>query len=134
MRSQKCTKGELKEILLTKVNDWIEHGDTPEEAIGKLTEKQYDFLIDQGVDFDSLLMTPEEIKSANKVKRSPRSLSPNGYNKKYPQEKQDLYNGIVDYIKAQGAEIIPREKCNYRDLDFVIQGTVYRIVLSNPKK
>lgn len=133
MPQRKCTKAELKQILLDKVNKWINEGNTPEEAIEKLTLKQYDFLIDQGVDFDNLLLTPEQRKNVSLAKRAPRSCSPNGYNKKYPESKQALYNALVDFIKTQGAEVIPREKQNYRDLDFTIQGTVYKIVLSNPR-
>lgn len=126
-------KAEQKYLLLKKVNDWLEAGDSPETAIEKLTPRQYDFLIDQGVDFDALLLTPEQIANSKTVKRAGRSCSPNGYNKKYPQEKQDLYNGLVDYLKAQGANIVPREKQNYRDIDFSINNTAYRIVLSNPR-
>ena len=59
---KRLTKAELTEVLLKKVNDWIEGGDSPEDAVGRLTDKQYDFLIDQGVDFDSLLLTPEQLK------------------------------------------------------------------------
>ena len=134
MATHRQSKDELKSILLAKVSQWIDHGDTPEQAIEKLTPRQYDFLIDQGVGFDALLLTPEQLKNAQTVKRAARSPSPGGYNKKYPQSKQDLYNGIVAYIQTQGAEVVPREKPNYRDLDFTINGTAYRIVLSNPRK
>lgn len=133
-QKRKLSKAELKAVLLAKVNQWIDEGCSPDDAIGKLTERQYDFLIDQGVDFDALLLTPEQLQNVKEVKRVHRACSPNGYNKKYPQNKQDLFNGIVEYVKTQGAEIIPREKQNFRDLDFTIQGTAYKIVLSNPRK
>ena len=61
---KRLTKAELTEVLLKKVSDWIDSGDSPEDAVGKLTDKQYDFLIDQGVDFDNLLLTPEQLKNA----------------------------------------------------------------------
>ena len=131
---KRLSKTELKSVLLAKVDAWIKSGNTPEDAIGKLTERQYDFLIDQGVDFDALLLTPEQLANTHSLIRAGRSCSPNGYNKKYPQSKQDLYNGIVEFVKTQGAEVIPREKLNYRDLDFIINGIAYRIVLSNPRK
>lgn len=131
---KRLSKEELKSVLLAKVDEWIKSGDTPENAIGKLTERQYDFLIDQGVNFDALLLTQEQLANAQTIKRVNRSCSPNGYNKKYPQSKRDLYNNIVEFIKSQGAEIIPREKLNYRDLDFILKGTAYKIVLSNPRK
>lgn len=127
------SKAELCEILLKRVQDSIASGDTAEQAIGKLSERQYDFLIDQGIDFDKLLLTPEQLKTVQTVKRASRTVKPGGYNKKYPQSKQDLYNGIAEYIKSQGATITPHEKCNFRDLDFTIEGTAYRIVLSNPR-
>ena len=128
------SKTELKNVLLEKVNKWISDGNTPEQAIEKLTEKQYDFLIDMGIDFDNLLLTPEQRANARTLSRASRQTFPNGYNKKYPQSKQDLYNSLVAFIESQNAKIIPREKPNYRDLDFTIGETAYRIVLSNPRK
>ncbi|MBP9987933.1 MAG: hypothetical protein KBT46_00390 [Ruminococcus sp.] len=131
--NKRPSKAELKEILIKKLNEWMGNGDTPEQAVEKLTIKQYDFLIDQGVDFDNLLLTPEQRANAKTLKRSARSCSPNGYNKKYPQSKQDLYNNILCYIKEQGATIIEPKKVNYRDLDFVLNNVTYKIVLSNPR-
>ena len=64
---KRLTKAELTEVLLKKVSDWIDGGDSPEDAVGKLTDKQYDFLIDQGVDFDNLLLTPEQLKNAQSI-------------------------------------------------------------------
>ena len=94
---RRATKAELRDILLNKLNSWVEQGDTPEQAIERLTLRQYDF------------------------------------HKKYPQAKQDLYNGLVEYLTAQGAEIIPLERQNFRDLEFTLAGTKYKIVLSNPR-
>lgn len=129
----KLTKAELKTELLRRLSEWIDGGSTPAEAVERLTLRQYDFLVDMGVDFDQLLLTPEQIKNAQSIKRAPRSLSPNGYNKKYPQTKQELYNGIVEYLQTQKADIVPREKQNYRDIDFTLNGVKYRIVLSLPR-
>ena len=129
MESHKLTKKELKTVLLNKVSKWIDEGNTPEEAIGKLTEKQYDFLIDEGVDFDGCLLTPEQKKTISALKRPPRPKFPQGYNKKYPKEKQDLYNAIAEYIASIGGDVIPREKQNFRDLDFVLQGTAYSMAI-----
>lgn len=132
---KRLTKAELTEVLLKKVNDWIEGGDSPEDAVGRLTDKQYDFLIDQGVDFDSLLLSPEQLKNAQSImgKQAGRRKGMK-YNKKYPQSKQDLFNGIVEYLQGQGAEIMPAERQNFRDLDFTLNGVHYKIVLSNPRK
>lgn len=127
------TKAELTKVLLDKVNRWIAQGDTPEEAIGKLTARQYDFLIDQDVNFDNLILTPEQLAAVTELKRAPRTVKPGGYNNKYPQAKQDLYNSIAQFLTEQGATIKPREKDNFRDLDFTLNGTIYRIVLSNPR-
>ncbi len=132
-QQRRATKAELVKILTDKVNQWISNGDSPETAVGKLTERQYDFLIDQGVDFDSLLLTPEQRKNAQTIKRAGRSKSPNGYNKKYPKSKQELYNGIVEYIRTKADTVTLPQKANYRDLDFTIDGTKYKIVLSNPR-
>lgn len=130
---RKATKAELVKILTGKVEQWINEGIPPDEAIGRLSERQYDFLIDQNVDLDKYLLTPEQIKATHELRKAPRRCSPNGYNKKYPQSKQDLYNGLVTYIQSQGATIQPREKQNFRDLDFTIGETHYKIVLSNPR-
>lgn len=130
---RKLSKAELVDVLKGKLDEWIKGGCTPEEAVEKLTIKQYDFLIDQGVDLDNYLLTPEQIQNTRTVKRAPRRLSPDGYNKKYPKSKQELYNGIVEYLQTQGAEIIPRDKCNYRDIDFMLNGVHHKIVLSNPR-
>lgn len=131
---RRSSKADRKAELLKRLDQWMREGDTPEEAIEKLTPAQYDFLIDCDVDLDSLLLTPEQQKAAKAVMKAPRTCKPGGYNKKYPQAKQDLYNALVEFVQAHGGEIQPREKANFRDLDFTIQGTAYRIVLSNPRK
>lgn len=128
------SKKDRIDALLARVNGWLAEGNTIDEALEKLTPKQYDFLIDNDIDFDALQFTPEQLKAISQVKKAQRTVKPGGYNKVYPQSKQDLYNGIVAYVQSQGAEIIPREKTNFRDLDFTIDGTRYKIVLSNPRK
>lgn len=131
---KRSSNKERKENLLKRLSDWIESGDTPEKAIERLTLKQYDFLIDQGVDLDALLLTPEQLKNLEKgVQPRERRKSPNGYNKKYPEEKQHLYRCIQILLEGMEAQIIPRDKPNYRDLDFIWNGKKYKIVLSEPR-
>lgn len=131
---RRATKAELTQILLGKVNQWVEEGCTPEEAIERLTPKQYDFLIDQGVNLDNLILTPEQQKAAQTIMASQAGRRKGmKYNKKYPQAKQDLYNSLMEHLEGMGASIIPAERCNFRDLDFTLDGTKYRIVLSNPR-
>lgn len=127
------TKKERVAYLLNLLDKWQKEGLTAEEAIEKLTIKQYDFLIDAEVNLDNLILTTEQQNAIREITKAPRRLSPNGYNKKYPESKQGLYNSIVDHLTAQGATIEPREKQNYRDLDFTLAGVKYRIVLSNPR-
>lgn len=117
--------------LLAQVSENMKNGDTAEEALEKLTPAQYDFLIDQDIDFDTLLLSPEQIKAISKVTRSPR---PTGlvYNKKYPRERQDLYKVLTKCIEDYGADEVQLNK-NFRDLDFKINGVKYKIVLSNPR-
>ena len=128
------SKQDLCNALLRKLDEWMKAGDTPMEAVEKLSVRQYDFLVDYGIDLDNLMLTPEQLEAVKEVKKATRTCKPGGYNKKYPQAKQDLYNSLVECVQSLGAEISPREKPNYRDLDFTIQGTAYRIVLSNPRK
>jgi hypothetical protein len=126
------SKKDLANALLLRLDQWQKEGDTPEEAIEKLTLKQYDFLIDYGVNLDNLILTTEQQKAVTAITSAgrPKGLT---YNKKYPQSKQDLFTAIETFIQSQGATIQPREKTNYRDLDFEISGIKYRIVLSNPR-
>jgi hypothetical protein len=123
---------DLETALLTRIDQWIKEGCTPEEALEKLTIKQYDFLIDRDVNLDNLTMTSEQQKAVKEVMRSAR---PTGltYKKKYPESKQELYRNLVEFVKAQGGVIHEREKMNFRDLDFDLNGVHNRIVLSNPR-
>lgn len=131
---KRASKADRKNALLAKFQEWLNNGDTAEEAIARFTPAQYDFLIDCDVDFDSLTMTPQQLATVKAMTKAPRTVKPGGYNKQYPQEKQDLYNALVALIESRGGEIQPRQKQNFRDLDFTIQGTAYKIVLSNPRK
>jgi hypothetical protein len=127
------SKKDLANALLHRLDTWIKEGDSPEEALERLTVRQYDFLIDYGVNLDNLILTTEQQQAIQAITKSPRRLSPNGYNKKYPQSKQELYSGLVEHLQAQSATIHEREKQNYRDLDFTLNGVHYRIVLSQPR-
>ena len=127
------TKDDRARILLNQLNSWIAEGLSGEDAIAKLSINQYDFLIDYGVNLDDMLLSKEQQQNIHEVKKVRRSPSPQGYNKKYPEQKQQLYNHIVEAVKSFGGEIIPREKQNFRDLDFNVNGTKYKIVLSNPR-
>jgi len=127
------SKKDLANALLKRLDEWQKEGCTAEEAIEKLTLKQYDFLIDYGVNLDNLILTPEQQKAVDTMKKSARPTFANGYNKKYPQSKQDLYNALVNFVTEHGATVQEREKINFRDLDFTIGETAYRIVLSQPR-
>lgn len=126
-------KKEHIQKLLNFINKSIREGNTPDEAIGKLSMKQYDFLIDNDVNLDKLLLTADQQKTLNEIKRTPRKVFENGYNKKYPLSKQELYNSIVLFLKSQNATIQEREKQNYRDIDFIVNNERYKIVLSQPR-
>ena len=130
------SKEQLANILVNKCLEYIAQGHTADEAIEKLSARQYDFLCDykEGVYLDKI--RPET--AAEKAVRSDmanagRKPREGGYNKKYPEPKKALYTAIMEKVTELGAEIIPREKQNFRDLDFVLDGTHYRIVLSNPR-
>ena len=131
---RRLTKAELVAKLTEKIEFAIRNGATPEQALDALTVKQYDFLIDNGFNPDSLTLTAEQQEAVKQLVKAGRPKFPNGYSKKYPEAKQALFQGIIAHLTAQGAEIIPREKENFRDLDFTIEGKHYRIVLSSPRK
>jgi len=135
-RQRPRTKKEQATYLLNCVNKWIREGATPEKALERLTVKQYDLLCDYEGDYlDKLTMTTEQIADTKKLLRegAGRQLFPNGYNKKYPKDKQELYKKIVDFLAEQGADIKPREKENYRDIDFSVNGKNYKIIMSCPR-
>ena len=127
------SKQDLENALLKKLDEWIKSGDTPEQALEKLSMRQYDFLIERDVNLDNLILTTEQRAAIRAITKASRTCKPGGYDKKYPQAKRELYQNMVEFITAQGAEVVPRDKQNYRDLDFTLNGTVYKIVLSNPR-
>lgn len=101
-----------------------------------ITLAQYDFLCDNGIDLDKLILSPENYQNmkALMAKGVGRPLFPNGYDKKYPPKKREFYEKLAAFIKAEGGIIEPREKCNYRDIDFTWQDETWRIVFSKPTK
>lgn len=123
-----------KEEILASLYNMIDGGKSPVEAVESIPLEDYDFLVDTGFDTDQLLLTAEQRKAAQEVKAVKRGLSPNGYNKKYPKEKQNLYNSVLEHIVGIGGVVIPREKENYRDLDFTLNNKKYKIVVSEPRK
>ena len=130
---KRSSKKDRIDALQASLKRWVSEGCTPQQAIDKLTPAQFDFLIDNDVNLDSYSLTPEQIKNVKEITRSARRLSPDGYNKKYPLEKQVLYNDIVKMLVSQGALVQERAKPNYRDLDFTLNNVKYKIVLSNPR-
>lgn len=133
-KPHKASKKDRADILLKKIKEWQAEGLKGDDLLEKLSPAQYDFLLDYGINLDHIIYTDEQLKITNEIKRSKRSLSPNGYNKKYPQAKQDLYNGLEQYLISLGAETQRPQKENYRDLSFKLQDTQYKIVLSNPRQ
>ena len=127
------SKGQYAEFLKNILKGHKAKGLSAEECIEKLTDKQYDFLADYD-DFLDVFMDNKVLTSSNVGEKRQRRLSPEGYNKIYPQEKMDLFNAISKYVCDLGATIIPKSKENYRDLDFTLNGKHYKIVLSNPRK
>lgn len=127
------SKSDRVKSILDALSKHIERGLSNEEALEKLSIAQYDFLLDNNVNLDALTLTPQQIEAINIVKKSPRPTFPNGYKKKYPASKMELFGKLEIFVKENGGQIVPREKNNFRDLDFEIDGTKYKIVLSNPR-
>lgn len=126
------SKKERLNILLEKIDNWLLDGWTMEEiAIGKLSEKQWDFLVDSGVDTDNYVLTAEQkanLKAINQETKKARAVGLN-YKKQYPQNRQDLFNNLIQFLTTQGATIQEREKTNFRDVAFEIDGKKYSIIL-----
>jgi len=132
-RKRPMTKQQRIEYLLNCINKWVNEGLSTEEAVAKLTIKQYDFLIDNDIDLDALVLTPQQLKVAKAVRKMPRPNFPNGYNKKYPESKQEIFNNLVNFLKTQADEVELPEKINYRDVSFTVNNVNYHIVLSQPR-
>lgn len=129
----KLDKKEYISSLLAKVKAAQNTGKTLEEAIeSALTLKQYDFLIDNDINIDEELLTVEQKAFVRELRRSPRPLFKDGYNKRYPEEKRNLYENIACYLETLGYTA-ERQK-NFRDL-FIIgqEGKKYNVVLIEPR-
>lgn len=131
------SKKERAEKLFAKLEKEIAEGKTLEQAMESLTPAQYDFLCDD--DFadrlDSLTTTKEQRDATRAMRQIGReSGKPRGhYNKKYSDEKQAIFAALVETVQELGGEIVPRERENFRDLDFHLSGKHYKIVFSNPR-
>lgn len=130
------SKKDLAENLVRICRKHIANGCTPDEAIEKLSPRQYDFLCDykDGEYLDLIRPETAEEKAVRsamaKADRKPRE---GGYNKKYPEPKKNIFMGLVAHVQSLGAEVHPKTKENFRDLDFTLDGVHYRIVFSNPR-
>lgn len=130
------SKEDLAKALVAKCREYIAQGCTPDQAIEKLSTRQYDFLCDykEGTYLD--LIRPEtqvERQVRGEMADAGRKTREGGYNKKYPEPKQRLFMSIVEHIQSLGGEIHEKPKENFRDLDFTLDNVHYRIVLSNPR-
>lgn len=130
------SKKDMAESIVRIAKSYIAKGLTPDEALEKLSVRQYDFLCDyqEGAYLDQIRPeTAEEKAVRSQMATADRKTRSGGYNKKYPQAKQNLFMSLVEHIQSLGGEVQTKEKENFRDLDFTLDGTKYRIVLSNPR-
>lgn len=136
-RVKRPSKAERADILFARLEKAIADGLTVDEALEKLTPSQYDFLCgDEFADrLDSLTTTKEQREATQKARQIGReSGKPRGkYNKKYSDEKQKIFGELVETVQRLGGEIMPKERENFRDLDFMLNGKHYKIVFSNPR-
>lgn len=135
-KARNPSKKEWAATLLQKVYTALENGKSPEEALETLTLRQYDFLVDYGIDVDEIILTAEQRNTINQLmkKGAGRPTFPNGYDKKYPPAKRAFFDKLTEFVEQEGGEIVAREKVNYRDIDFTVDGVKYRIVFSSPTK
>lgn len=134
---RKMSVAEYGKLLMDRVHKELANGLSADKAIEKaLTPSQYDWLVDHDFDLDSILLSKEQLDNAKTVVKQAhtRRLSPEGYNKKYPKEKQALYELIKNAIEENGGTVTCPEKANYRDMAIEWQGGKYKIVLSQPRK
>lgn len=131
------SKADRADILFARLEKAIAEGKTAEEAMELLTPAQYDFLCgDEFADrLDSLTTTAEQRKATKDARAIGREAGkPRGhYSKKYSSEKQAIYGELVETVLKLGGEVMPKERENYRDIDFMLNGKHYRVVFSNPR-
>lgn len=131
------SKAERANILFAKLEKAIADGKTPDEAMEMLTEAQYDFLCsDEFAErLDRLTTTTEQREATRKMRQIGREAGkPRGpYNKKYSDEKQMIFSALCETVTSLGGEIVQKERENFRDLDFHLNGKHYRVVFSNPR-
>ena len=134
---RKLSVAEYGKLLMDRVHKELNNGLSPDKAIEKaLTPSQYDWLVDHDFDLDSILLSKEQQEAVKETVRKAhtRRLSPEGYNKKYPQEKQALYELVKKAIEENGGMVTCPEKMNFRDMEIDWKGKKYKIVLSQPRK
>lgn len=130
------SKEDLANALVRIVQNHMANGLSVDDALGKLSMRQYDFLCDykDGVYLENLRPeTAEEKAVRQEMSYAGRRTREGGYNKKYPEPKKNIYAGLVEFVQSIGGTIQPKEKENFRDLDFTLDGKHYRIVFSNPR-
>lgn len=130
------SKEDLANALVRIVQAHMAKGLSVDDALGKLSMRQYDFLCDykDGVYLENLRPeTAEEKAVRQEMSYAGRRTREGGYNKKYPEPKKNIYAGLVEFVQSIGGTIQPKEKENFRDLDFTLDGKHYRIVFSNPR-
>lgn len=96
-----------------------------------LSVKDYDFLIDEGVNPDDVFLTQEQQQAIRETKRAPR---PTGleYKKTYPEARREIYNTVVQTVIEKGGENVLTTK-GLRDIDFMFRGKQFKLVLSEPR-
>ncbi len=119
--------------ILSAVNSNIETGMSAEQAIEKLSIEQYDFLIDNNINLDEMLLTSEQIETANKIVRSPRPVGLSYTKRNHTPALKEVYETITKAVKNLGVEEI-QQSSNLRDLSFTKGGVKYKVVLSRPRK
>ncbi len=130
------SKEDLAKSLVRICQKHIESGLSPDEALEKLSVRQYDFLCDykDGAYLDMVRpMTAEEKAVQSAMTKADRKTREGGYNKKYPEPKKNIFAGLVEYVQSIGGVVRPKDKENFRDLDFDLDGVHYKIVFSNPR-
>lgn len=85
------SKEQLANILVARCLEYIAQGHTPDEAVERLSARQYDFLCDykEGAYLDKIRPeTAEEKQVRSDMARADRKVRQGGYNKKYPEPKK----------------------------------------------
>lgn len=136
---RRASKKDQAKRYFEELQKALAKGDTVEYVLEhRIPPDKYDLIVDYfGEELDALTLSAEQKDAIASVKRDAagRPTFPNGYKKPYSDKfRVQAYDAIIAALQEIDAEIVPRDKVNYRDIHFILNGSDYDITLSKRRK